>query len=263
VTSSRDLEADLGLARALADRADRLTLSRFRAPDLRTELKADETEVTDADRAVERALRERLAAERPGDSILGEEYGGNGTDGWQWVLDPIDGTANYLRGIPVWATLIGLVHDGVPRLGVVSAPALGRRWEGIVGSGARALWAGGERPIHVSTRTRLSEATVSVGALEYWRETGTIAPALRLLERSARDRTLGDFWPYLLVAEGAMDIACEPGLKPYDMAAPCAVVRAAGGTFTDLSGTGSIWGGSALATNGLLHAEAARILEDS
>ena len=253
---------DLEFALELADAGDRITLDRFRSSDLHMEYKPDGTEVTDADRSTERALRNRVRTERPADGILGEEYGGSPASGRQWLIDPIDGTANYLRGVPVWATLIGLCVDGVPVLGFASAPALDRRWWARSGAGAHASWSGRERTLHVSSVDSLDRAFISFGALHYWEDAGGSGPALALSRAAARDRSFGDFWPYVMVAEGSMDVACEPGLHPYDIAALHSIVTEAGGAFTGLDGTGTIWEGNALATNGRLHAACASILEE-
>jgi histidinol-phosphatase len=229
-------------------------------------LKEDRTHVTDGDRAVEQAIRERLATERPSDSVYGEEFGTEGTSKRQWIIDPIDGTANFMRGVPIWATLIALVVDGTPEVGVVSAPALNRRWWGATGLGAYLdddladSDTATDRRIEVSGVESLADAQVSYGSLKYWQEEGRVEPILELNERAWRSRTVGDFWPYMLVAEGAYEIACEVGLQPYDMAALVPIVEEAGGTFTSVDGRPGPWHGSALATNGELHDEARRIL---
>ncbi|MGB9373836.1 MAG: inositol monophosphatase family protein [Jiangellales bacterium] len=249
-----DLAADLDLAHALADEADRITLDRFLAADLVVSTKPDTTPVTDADRAVERAVRRLLAEHRAHDSILGEEEGG-ALDGRTWVIDPIDGTANYLRGVPVWATLIGLVvGDQVP-LGMVSAPALGRRWWASAGQGTWTTFAGSvPRRCHVSAVSRAADAYLSYASLGGWgQRTERLEP---LLDECWRTRGFGDFWSYMLLAEGAVDIATEPELALHDMAALVPVVTEAGGTFTDLRGQPGPFGGNALATNSLLHDEA-------
>jgi histidinol-phosphatase len=254
---------DLDFAFELAAAADRITLDRFQALDLRMEYKTDGTEVTDADRETERTLRGLVRDRRPTDAVLGEEYGGEPAPGRQWIFDPIDGTANYLRGVPVWATLIGLCIDGLPVLGVVSAPALDRRWWAQRGAGASASWQGRERTLAVSDVDDLARAFISYASLHYWEEDGgTAAPALALSRAAWRDRSFGDFWPYMMVAEGTMDVACEPGLHPYDMAALHPIVTEAGGAFTGLDGTGTIWEGDALATNARLHPAAVSILQE-
>nr|WP_244960665.1 inositol monophosphatase family protein [Pseudoclavibacter chungangensis] len=260
------ISSDLRLARELADIADAISMPRFRSHDFDVSLKEDRTHVTDADRAVERAIRERLADARPSDSIYGEEYGTQGTSRRQWIIDPIDGTANYMRGVPIWATLIGLVIDGVPEVGVVSAPALNRRWWGATGHGAYIdddlsdSNTATDRRIQVSGVQRLEDATISYNSLKGWDEAGRLDPLIDLSRRVARSRAVGEFWSYVLVAEGAIDIAGEYDLKPYDMAALEPVVREAGGRFTSLAGEEGPWHGSALATNGELHDEVLAIV---
>ncbi|WP_133737718.1 inositol monophosphatase family protein [Frigoribacterium sp. PhB116] len=274
--------ADLRLALTLADAADAISTERYRSADLHVSLKPDRTHVTDADQAVERAIRAGIESERPDDSFYGEEYGddaagvdsahedaaatddtgtGTGTDAAgharavprrQWIVDPIDGTANFLRGVPVWATLISLVVDGVPVLGVVSAPALGRRWWASTGGGAFSS-EHGTTPLRVSGVRELADASLSYNGLEYWREAGRLERLLTLTEQVWRTRAYGEFWSYLLVAEGALDVAGELGLEPYDMAALIPIVEEAGGRFTSADGGPGPWHGSALATNGLLH----------
>lgn len=254
---------DLALALAVAADADLVSLPRFRALDLLVETKPDRTPVTDADRAVERLIRERIGAARPGDSILGEEYGEEGSrDGRQWIVDPIDGTANFLRGVPVWGTLIALAVGGVPRVGVVSAPALGLRWWGAEGLGAWSDRASGDRvdPVHgaprrlrVSRVGRLADAYVSHGAIQIWESLGRGGQLAGIAREVWRDHGYGDFWQHMLVAEGAIDAAAEFGIQPYDVAAIIPIVEEAGGRFTDAEGTPGPWGGSALTTNGLLH----------
>lgn len=255
---------DLEFALRLADRADDLTLAHFTEAqhgDLAVRYKADRSEVTDADVACERLLREEISERYPEDSILGEEFGGDRHDGRLWVVDPIDGTANYLRGVPVWATLIALVIDGAPVLGVVSAPALQRRWWATQGGGAVTRDLGRERgPLTVSKVADLDHAFISFGSLHYWEEADRLDDALRLSSASWRDRSFGDFSPYMLVAEGGMDVACELDVKPYDLAALAPIVTEAGGRFTGITGAGTIWEGDALATNGLLHEGASAVL---
>jgi histidinol-phosphatase len=238
---SPDHSPDLGLALALADTADRISLDRFRASDLVIETKPDLTPVTEADRAAEAAIRDLLARERPGDGVLGEEHGATGGGRRRWIVDPIDGTRNYSRGIPVWATLIALEEDGELRLGVVSAPALGRRWWAERGAGA---FVDGE-PIHVSRVARVEDAVLSF-ALE--QELPPVA------HRCWHPRAYGDFWAHMLVAEGAVDGAIDAvGVAVWDLAAIRPIVEEAGGTFTDRLGVARIDGGSAVSSNGLLH----------
>jgi len=246
-----DVADDLALARDLADAADRLTMRRFLAGDLQISTKPDHTPVTDADREVERQVRSILAHHRPGDAVLGEEQGGR-IEGRTWVIDPIDGTKNYLRGVPVWATLIGLIDGQAVLVGVVSAPALGRRWWAATGHGAwtRALDAQPRR-CRVSAVDRLDDAFVSYSSRGGWSSRPEHIDTL--VQRCWRSRAFGDFWSYMLVAEGACDIATEPELAVYDMAALVPIVLEAGGQFTDLGGRGGPFGSSAVATNGRLH----------
>ncbi|HZA09426.1 histidinol-phosphatase [Mycobacterium sp.] len=246
---------DLALALALADQADALTLARFGALDLHVDTKPDMTPVTDADRSVEAALRDTLAEQRPGDAVIGEEFGGTKEfSGRQWVIDPIDGTKNFVRGVPVWATLIGLLADGVPVTGVVSAPALQRRWWAADGRGAHTSVGGGRpRRLVVSAVDQLSSASLSFSSLSGWAERGLRQRFLELTDALWRVRAYGDFFSYCLVAEGAVDIAAEPEVSLWDLAALDVLVREAGGVFTSLDGTAGPHGGSAVATNGLLH----------
>ncbi|HEV7584103.1 MAG TPA: inositol monophosphatase family protein [Mycobacterium sp.] len=246
---------DLGLAVALADRADMLTRDRFGALDLRIETKPDLTPVTDADRAVEADLREELGRERPGDSIVGEEFGGTPTfTGRQWIIDPIDGTKNFVRGVPVWASLIALLEDGVPSIGVVSAPALQRRWWAARDRGAFVSVDGGPpRPLSVSSVGQLDSASLSFSSLSGWAQRGLRDRFIELTDAVWRVRGYGDFLSYCLVAEGAVDIAAEPEVSAWDLAALDILVREAGGTFTGLDGVAGPHRGSAVATNGLLH----------
>jgi histidinol-phosphatase len=243
----------------LADAADRITLDRFLAADLDVTTKPDTTPVTDADRAVERGVRTLLASSRPRDSILGEEEGGT-IDGRTWVIDPIDGTKNFLRGVPVWATLIGLVVDGEVPLGMVSAPALGRRWWATAGHGTWTTFTGSApRRCRVSAVSRVSDAYCSYASLDGWRaRPENLEP---LLAECWQTRGFGDFWSYMLLAEGAVDIATEPELALHDMVALVPVVTEAGGRFTDLTGRPGPFGGNALATNTLLHDEVQALLQ--
>ncbi len=251
---------DLELALELADVADVITLARFRAADLVVETKPDLTPVTEADKAVERAVRSRLAEVRPADAIVGEEYGTSGGSGGhrRWIIDPIDGTKNYVRGIPVWATLLAL-HDGdQPMVGVVSAPALGRRWWAARGVGA--FGADGlspePRPLRVSAMRALEDAQLVISGFDGWEESGRLDQLLSLARSCWRTRGFGDFWTYMLIAEGVAEIGCEPVVSLWDLAAPQVIVEEAGGTFTDLGGVRTADGGDALATNGLLHDQA-------
>jgi histidinol-phosphatase len=249
-------ESDLALAHALADAADAVTLDRFRALDLVVESKPDLTPVSDADRAVEQELRRLLAGSRPTDAVLGEEYGADGDGPRRWVIDPIDGTKNFVRGIPVWATLVALQVDGIVTTGVVSAPALGRRWWAGRGLGAQAgsSLADGTR-LQVSAVTRLADASLSYSSLTGWEATGRLDGLLALSRTTWRTRAYGDFWSHMLVAEGAVDLSCEPEVSLWDLAALQVVVEEAGGRFTDLAGEARPDGGSVVCTNGLLHDE--------
>ena len=253
---------DLSLALELADVADAITLERFRAADLVVETKPDLTPVSEADTAVEHAIRERLTAMRPDDSIVGEEYGASTAPGStrRWILDPIDGTKNYVRGIPVWATLLALQDGDELTVGVVSAPALGTRWWASRAAGAlmRDGLSDEPRPLHVSAVAELSDAQFCFPGLEDWDE--RLGSLLALARRCWRTRGFGDFWGYMLVAEGAAEIACDPVVALWDLAAPRVIVEEAGGRFTDLRGAPTADGGDAIATNGLLHDTALAII---
>ncbi|MFC4145973.1 histidinol-phosphatase [Micromonospora mangrovi] len=252
---------DLTLAHLLADAADAVSTARFRALDLRVESKPDLTPVSDADTAVEREIRALLARHRPDDGLLGEEYGeqpATGPGGRRWVVDPIDGTKNFVRGVPVWATLIALLESDRPVLGLVSAPALGRRWWAALGAGAYAGTdlATGE-PIRVSGVTDLADASFCYSSLTGWEAAGRLDGMLQLMRDTWRSRAYGDFYGYMLLAEGALDVMVEPELSLWDVAALVPIVTEAGGTVTDLAGRPAPTGGenSAVATNGRLHAD--------
>ncbi|WP_445169397.1 histidinol-phosphatase [Mycolicibacterium sp. Dal123E01] len=253
--SGHDVQADLSVALELADRADVITLDRFGALDLRIDTKPDLTPVTDADEAVEAELRAILSRERPDDAVLGEEYGGTAVfEGRQWVIDPIDGTKNFVRGVPVWASLIALLQDGVPVVGVVSAPALNRRWWAGHGSGAfTSIGSAAPRELTVSGVADLGSASLSFSSLSGWADRGLREQFIELTDAVWRVRAYGDFFSYCLVAEGAVDIAAEPEVKLWDLAPLDILVREAGGSFTDLSGQPGPHGGHAVATNGRLH----------
>jgi histidinol-phosphatase len=246
---------DLAFAHVLADTADRITTTRFKAQDLRVSTKPDLTPVTDADTAVEQALRGTLSRARPRDGVIGEEFGEiRGHGNRRWVIDPIDGTKNFVRGVPVWATLIALLEDDEPVAGMVSAPALGRRWWAAKECGAYA----GRRPtagtaIKVSGVSELADASVSYSSLSGWEDRGALPDFLELTRTAWRTRAFGDFYSYVLLAEGAVDVACEPEVSLWDLAAVAAIVTEAGGRFTDLTGRPGPAGGSAVATNGPLH----------
>jgi histidinol-phosphatase len=233
---------DLVLAHELADAADAISMARFRAQDLEVSAKPDRTPVTEADLAVETEIRVRLAAARPRDAMLGEEHGQSGKGRRRWIVDPIDGTRNYSRGVPVWATLLALEDGGEIQLGVVSAPALGRRWYAERGGGA---WAVDDR-VRVSSVQRVEDAVLTF-ALEQ--------PLPTLATQAWHARGYGDFWSHMLVAEGAVDGAIDAiGVSVWDLAAVQVIVEEAGGTFTDFHGERRIDGGSAITSNGHLHA---------
>ncbi|MEV8094943.1 histidinol-phosphatase [Kitasatospora sp. NPDC085879] len=261
-----DYHDDLRLAHVLADSADSVTMERFKALDLKVETKPDLTPVSDADKAAEELVRSVLQRARPRDAVMGEEYGLQGSGPRRWVVDPIDGTKNYVRGVPVWATLIALLEEGIdgelqPVVGIVSAPALNRRWWAARSLGAYAgrSLAKATR-IHVSEVARVEDASFSYSSLTGWEERGRLDPFLDLTRACWRTRAYGDFWSYMMVAEGSADIAAEPELSLWDMAAPCIVVQEAGGRFTGLDGVDGPNGADAVATNGLLHAETLRRL---
>ncbi len=248
------LSDDLALALRLASDADLISLDRFKAVDLIVTTKPDRTPVTDADQAVERSIRSGIEAARPTDSILGEEYGTEGDSRRQWIIDPIDGTANFLRGVPIWGTLIALAIDGVPVVGVVSSPALGKRWWAASGHGAWSKASGEEaRQLRVSAVGELGDASLSYNSITGWDDEGRLDDIVALTRKVWRSRAIGDMWSYMLVAEGALDVVGEFDLKPYDMAALIPIITEAGGRFTSVDGVDGPWSGSALATNGLLH----------
>jgi histidinol-phosphatase len=262
---------DLTLALELCDLADQITLRRFLAEDLQVETKPDMTPVSEADRDVELMLRERLAEVRPGDAVVGEEFGESpgAESGRRWIVDPIDGTKNYVRGVPVWATLLALEVDGAVTAGVVSAPALHRRWWAERDGGAFACeLPGGEgsgaaaepRRLRVSAVRTLSDASMSWAGIEDWDAIGRLDELIELGRRCWRTRAYGDVWNYMLVAEGALEVGLDAQVSLWDLAAPQIVVEEAGGRFTDLGGIARPDGGDAIATNGLVHDAALAII---
>jgi histidinol-phosphatase len=248
---------DLAVAQRLADAADEITMARFRAADLVVDRKPDRSPVTDADTAVEDTVREILAELRPDDGVLGEERGGAVGDGRTWILDPIDGTKNFLRGNPVWATLIALVDGGTPVVGVVSAPAFPRRWWATAGGGA---WAG-DRRLRVSGVSSLSDAYVSTTDLGSWVTYHSREAYVALVDACWESRAFGDFWQHVLVAEGSLDLSLDPIANAWDLAAVQVLVTEAGGRLTDLTGRPGFDHGNGLASNGLLHDAALAVLQ--
>lgn len=261
---ARDLERDLALALEVADAADAFTLPHFHEADFDIDWKSNRTEVTEIDRRAETMIVDRLVRARPQHGALGEEHGsrGNPESPWQWVIDPIDGTSGFVRGMPIWATLIALVHaDHGAVLGVVSAPALGRRWWGGLGLGATMSVFTEERPIVVSTVVDLGEAQINITHSAGWDELGLTESLIGLQRRARRSRGVGDFWQHMLVAEGAMDVAVDAvGVAPYDLAAIQPIVEAAGGRFTDRTGEATHEHDTAISTNGVLHDEVLALL---
>jgi len=253
MSAAASLADDLSLALRLADAADQETMARFDRADLSVSLKADRSHVTEADLASESTIRALIEKERPDDAIFGEEYGSTAPATRRWILDPIDGTANFLRGVPAWGTMIALEIDGTIALGVVSMPALSRRWWAAEGLGA---WTNGEsepRRVAVSGVANLDDASLSFQSIAQWRDVGRLDELLRLQARVWRDRAYGDVWAYMLLAEGRLDIVAEFDVKEYDVAAAAAIVREAGGRFTSLEGSDRLDTLSAIATNGALH----------
>ena len=248
------LSDDLSLALKLAGDADLISLDRFSSLDLVVTTKPDRTPVTDADQAVERSIRAGIEAARPKDSILGEEYGEQGSGSRQWIIDPIDGTANFMRGVPIWATLIALAIDGVPVVGVVSSPALGKRWWAATGHGAFGQ-VHGEEPVklQVSGVSDLADTSISYNNAKGWDAAGKLDELIALQRAVWKATAIGDAWAYMLVAEGHMEAAGEWDMKPYDIAALMPIVQEAGGRFTSLEGEDGPWKGSAFASNGRVH----------
>jgi histidinol-phosphatase len=261
-----DLGRDLALALDVADAADAFTLPHFHEADFDIDWKRNRTEVTEIDRRAETLIVDRLLHERPHHGAFGEEHGPQGhlDADWQWVIDPIDGTSGFVRGIPIWATLIALVHARRgPVLGVVSAPALGRRWWGGLGVAATMSVFGDERPIVVSTVDDLAEAQVSITHSPGWDALGLTDALVRLQQRARRSRGIGDFWQHMLVAEGAMDVAVDAvGVAPYDIAAVKPIVESAGGRLTDRFGEPTHLHNTAISTNRFLHDDVIAALAD-
>ena len=261
-----DYKADLELALQLADIADGISLERFYSQDLVVETKPDATPVTDADLSVEAALKEVLKAQRPEDSLIGEEYGSTGENlhgkgSRTWIIDPIDGTANFMRGVPVWATLIALAVDGKPVVGVVSAPAMGRRWWAAPGVGAHTKHIDGRTAeLQVSKISDLEHASLSYNSLKLWDENGMLDSLMQLTRKVWRTRAYGDFWAYMLLAEGTLEITSEHNLAIYDIAALVPIVEQAGGRITDLHGELTTSSSSVLATNSVLHSTVSELL---
>ncbi|WP_314171985.1 histidinol-phosphatase [Streptomyces winkii] len=255
-----DYHDDLRLAHVLADAADAATMERYKALDLKVETKPDLTPVSEADKAAEELIRTSLKRTRPRDAVLGEEFGTEGHGSRRWIIDPIDGTKNYVRGVPVWATLIALTELGEggdqPVVGLVSAPALNRRWWAAKGGGAytgRSL--SQATRLHVSGIEAVRNASFAYSSLHGWEERGMLPGFLELTRDCWRTRGYGDFWPYMMVAEGSVDACAEPELSLWDMAAPAIIVQEAGGMFTGLDGRDGPHSGSALASNGVVHEE--------
>jgi len=252
---------DLRFAHVLADAADDITMRRFRASDLAVQAKSDLTPVTDADLAAEESLRGVLRRARPRDAMLGEEYGRSGMSPRCWVIDPIDGTKNFVRGVPVWATLVALMAEGEVVVGVVSAPALGRRWWAAREGGA---WTGKSltkaAACRVSDVSRLQDASFSYSDLATWEAAGRLDEFLNLARSVWRTRAYGDFWSHVLVAEGAVDVSAEAEVSLWDLAALQIIITEAGGVFSDLAGQATPASGNVLCTNGQLHDEALGLL---
>ncbi|MCB0954735.1 MAG: inositol monophosphatase family protein [Ilumatobacteraceae bacterium] len=251
-----DPAAELALAQELADLGNAVAMPLYESREFSLDRKADRSEVTEADRNAELAISRRVLEARPHHGMYGEEHGvvGDASSPWRWVVDPIDGTSNFVRGIPVWATLVALTHaDHGPVVGVVAAPAMGRRWWAARGLGA---FANGRR-CQVSSVATLEDAQVSVTFASGWDALGVTPQLVQLQQQAYRARGFGDFWQHMLVAEGAVDIAIDAvGLMPYDNAAVKVVVEEAGGTYTDRSGVVTFLSDTAVSSNGLLHAAA-------
>ncbi len=247
-----DAHDDLGLALEIADLSDAITMARFRATDLRIDTKPDNTPVTDADRRVEEMVRQRIASARPSHAVLGEEGGSSGHGEWRWIVDPIDGTKNFARGVPVWGTLLSLQHDGEEVCAVISAPALGRRWWAERGAGAHR----DDGPLRVSTVDALAGATLSCTDVRDFARLGWERGFDRLAQQCRMVRAFGDFWSHMLVAEGAIDCGVEAVVNEWDVSAVRLIVREAGGMFSDFGGADRCDGGNVVTSNGLIHSQA-------
>lgn len=248
------MSRDLDFAHRLADAADAITLPRFRALDLEVETKPDLTPVSEADRAAEEAVRALVASSGRGEDVLGEEGGGSASSAARWIVDPIDGTKSYVRGVPAWATLLALERDGVVCCGLVSAPALGRRWWAERGGGA---FADGS-PIRVSSVARLEDAMISQTSTH-----GMPAAWHELTLRAWAPRGWADFWQHCLVAEGAIDVGCDPVVNLWDFAANRLIIEEAGGRCSTFDGGEPAHGAPFLSTNGLLHDEIVGLLSQA
>ncbi len=259
------LDDELALALAVADEVDAFTLPHFVDRDFSVAWKQNRTEVTEIDRNAERMIVDRLVGQRPDHAAFGEEHGlvGDADSPWRWVIDPIDGTSGFVRGIPVWATLIALTHEEAGAvLGVVSAPALGRRWWGGVDLGAHVRALGVTRSMKVSNVVDLAEAQISITHSPGWDDLGLTGALVELHQTARRSRGFGDFWQHMLVAEGALDVAVDAvGVAPYDLAAIQPIVEAAGGSFTDRHGEPTFEHDTAISTNGLLHPDVIVLLD--
>jgi histidinol-phosphatase len=244
------VSGDIAFAHALADAADAITMGRFRALDLRVETKPDLTPVSEADRAAEETIRSLVAASGRGEGVLGEELGDDGAEN-RWIVDPIDGTTSYVRGVPVWATLLALEREGRVEVSLVSAPALGRRWWALRGEGA---FASGER-CRVSSISRIEDCAVSTTSSrrmpEGWRT---------IVQRAWSNRGLGDFWQHCLVAEGSLDVSCDAIVNVWDYAPVQLLVEEAGGRCSTFAGGAPAPGDSIVSTNGPLHDEVVALL---
>ena len=233
----------------LADQADRIAMRHFRR-DLRIDRKPDRTFVTQADTEIEKVLRDSIQHRYPGHGVLAEEFGDRTSNQeTRWIIDPIDATHSYMRGVPVFATLLALERDGALELGIVSAPAMHERWHAVRGGGA---WSG-KRRLGVSKVARLEDAQVFYASRTAFKAVGKERGFDAVVDRAWRDRGFGDFWGYMLVAEGAGEAMIEPELYSWDLAAPLIIVEEAGGRLTDFSGRRTYAGGNAVASNGPLH----------